>query len=78
MPKTSSDLTPEEWNEPVFCCRSCKSLFILRDESLAGNDWDGTYCGKCGSTDVHPVKFGEWLRDREREERKRLEREWNK
>ena len=76
--RTSKDLTEEEYNEEVYFCRSCHSLLVLVDESLANEFWDGSYCGKCESTDIAVGKFGDWLREEERRKEKRREIEWSK
>jgi Zn finger protein HypA/HybF involved in hydrogenase expression len=74
----SKALTIEEYDEPVWYCRSCHSLNIVVDESLAIDGWDGTYCGKCHSTDVGVCKMGEWLEEEERRKEKRRQIEWNR
>lgn len=72
-------LTVEEYTEPVFCCASCHSLAITQpDDALATEFWDGSYCLKCGSTDIVEIPFGEWLEEEERRKRKQREREWNR
>lgn len=76
--RSSKELSPEEYNEPVHYCRSCHSLCIVVDETLADADWDGSYCGKCYSARVSVCKFGDWLAEEERREAKRREIEWNK
>lgn len=76
--RTSSDLTPEEYDETVFYCLSCHSLHVLVDDTLVGPDWDGTYCGKCYSTHIGTCRFGEWLEEEERRAAKRRELEWNR
>jgi len=62
----------------VYYCRSCHSLCILVDEIFAGEDWDGSYCGKCHSTDIGQCTMEEWLAEEERRRKKREEIEWNK
>ena len=74
----SSQLSLEERNEPVYYCRSCHSLFIVIDDTMSGNDWDGSYCGKCHSTDIGVCTMEEWLAEEERRERKRRQLEWSK
>lgn len=74
----SRALTVEEASEPVFYCRSCHSLHIVTDETMAVGDWDGSHCGKCFSTDIGECPFGEWLAEEERREAKRREIEWNR
>lgn len=50
----------------------------MTDESMADEDWDGSYCGKCFSANIGRCKFGEWLEEEERCEAKRKEIEWSK
>lgn len=76
--ESSASLTIEEYNEIVYYCKSCHSLYILVDEALATDAWDGSYCGKCFSTDVGTCTMGEWLEEEERRKKKRREVEWNK
>lgn len=76
--QNSSQLTQEEYDEPVWYCRHCHSLAVLIDEDLASDTWDGSYCSKCNSTDVAKGKFGDWLKEEERREAKRREIEWSK
>ena len=78
MKKTSKDLTPEEYNEEVFYCNSCHSLHIVVDDTLAGEDWDGSYCAKCFSSDIRKCKFGQWLEIEEWKEEKKRIKEWNR
>ena len=75
---TSASLSPEEYNEKVYYCRSCHSLHILVDDSLADGDWDGSYCAKCGSTQIGQCAMGEWLDEEDRRKATRKEIEWNK
>lgn len=76
--RSSKDLTSEEYSEPVFYCRSCHSLYIVGGDDSSGDDWDGSYCGKCGSTNIGECAFGVWLEVEEVKEKKRREIEWNK
>lgn len=76
--RSSSDLTTEEWNEPVFYCRDCFSLKVLADESIATGEWDGSYCGHCGSSNIGQMPFGEWLAVEERRLEKASEVGWKK
>ena len=76
--QNNSDLTVEEYNEIVYFCLSCHSLYILVDETVATDDWDGSYCGKCFSTHIGTCTMGEWLEEEERRKRKRREIEWSK
>lgn len=48
--------------EPVFYCKECHSLMIITDENLASGYWDGTYCGKCGSTQIGCCTIEEWMK----------------
>ena len=50
--------TEEDRNEPVYYCRHCHSLYVLTDENLADDKWDGSYCGKCNS-----IGIGEFTSD---------------
>ena len=78
MAKSSKDLTAEEYNEPVYYCLSCHSLYILVDDTLVSDDWDGSYCGKCNSANIGVCTMGEWLAEEERRKAKRREIEWSK
>lgn len=78
MQRNSDQLSPEEFYEPVFYCRSCHSLCVMVDETMASEGWNGTYCGKCGSTDIDEIPFGQWLQEEERRKAKRREIEWSK
>ena len=69
---------PELDDELVFYCRSCHSLCVVVDESLASDAWDGSYCGKCHSTDIGQCTIDEWVAEEERRERRRKEIEWNR
>lgn len=62
----SNQLSQEEYDEPVFFCSNCHSLNILIDDNFISEDWDGTYCGACHSTNVIKGKFGEWLDEENR------------
>ena len=53
-------------------------LCILVDEALASEAWDGSYCGKCHSTNIGICKMEDWLAVEERREKRRKEIEWNK
>ena len=48
-------------DDPVFYCADCHSLSIGVDEEGACDDWDGSYCLKCGGTDIRECKIFEWL-----------------
>ena len=76
--RNSSQLTPEEYNEPVYYCKSCHSLCIVVDGSMADADWDGSYCGKCYSANVGVCAFGKWLEEEEDMAEKRRAIEWRK
>lgn len=69
---------PEDDDNLVYYCRSCHSLCILVDETLAGDGWDGSYCGKCHSTDIGICDINDWLAEEERRRKKREEIEWNR
>jgi len=73
-----SDLLPELPEDFVYYCKSCHSLCVKIDESLAGPGWDGSWCGKCHSTDIGVCHIDEWLEEEERRRKKREEIEWNK
>lgn len=74
----SRDLTAAEYAEPVYYCKACHSMHVVQDDSMANPDWDGTYCGKCFSTDIEKEMFGEWLEEEEVREQKRAEKEWSR
>lgn len=38
---------------------------ILVDDGLASDGWDGSYCGKCGATDIGECSIEEWLKEEE-------------
>ena len=78
MQKSSQTLSEEEYNEPWYYCEACHSAFVKVDETLADEDWDGSFCGKCFSPHIVVCKFGEWLEEEERREEKRIQREWNR
>ena len=65
-------------DELVFYCRSCHSLCIVVDETLASDMWDGSYCGKCHSTDIGQCTMDEWVAEEQRREKRRKEIEWQK
>jgi hypothetical protein len=73
-----SDLQFEINEDYVYYCRNCHSLCVIVDESLVMPGWDGSYCGKCHSTDIGICLFDEWLAEEERRRKKREEIEWNK
>lgn len=75
---TTVNATADELEEKVYYCRSCHSLMIIADDTLADDYWDGTYCGKCGCTDIGVTTIGEWLAEEQRWKDKRREIEWNK
>lgn len=68
----------DEHDEDVYYCKQCHSLHILIDESFADDSWDGSYCAKCGSTDIGVTSIYEWLAEEARREKKRREIEWSK
>ena len=65
-------------DEPVYYCRSCHSLLIKFDETLANDDWDGSYCAKCHSCDIGTCSIEEWVAEEERRKEKRRQIEWSK
>jgi len=73
-----SDLPPEIDDNRVFYCKTCHSLCVVVDSSLATDGWDGSYCGDCFSTDIGVCDFEEWYAEEERRRKKREEIEWNK
>ncbi|MBR1434511.1 MAG: hypothetical protein IJ584_05295 [Bacteroidales bacterium] len=68
----------EDRKEVVYYCRHCHSIYILIDDDLADDDWDGSYCGKCHSTDIGKCSFGEWYDEEERRKRTLEELEWRR
>ncbi len=64
--------------EAVYYCRDCHSLCIVVDETLASDMWDGSYCGKCHSTNIGECSIEEWLEVERRREQRRKEIEWNR
>ena len=73
-----SDLLPELPEDYVYYCRSCHSLCVIMDDTLCVPGWDGSYCGKCHSTDIGMCSFDEWEAEEKRREKKRKEIEWSK
>ena len=71
-------LTHQLREDEVYYCKSCHSLCVMIDETLADSDWDGSYCGKCHSTDIGICLFDDWMAEEERRKRKREEIEWSK
>ena len=67
-----------EDNDLVYYCKSCHSLCIITDSSLESEDWDGSYCGKCMSTDVGLCTMDEWLAEEDRRRKIALDIEWRK
>lgn len=76
--RRSKELSVEEYTEPVYYCRDCHSLCIVSKDEFAEDDWDGSYCGKCGSTNVGRGLFGEWLAEEERRDARELDRIWSR
>ena len=62
----------------VYYCKRCHSLMIIQDELLVSEEWDGSYCGKCHSTDIGICHIDEWLEEEERMRKKREASEWNR
>lgn len=65
-------------DEPVYYCRSCHSLKIVTDDTLADDDWDGSYCAECHSCDIDVCSIEEWLEEDERRKEMKREAEWKK
>lgn len=68
---------PDE-EDVVFYCGKCHSLHILVDDTMADDEWDGSYCARCNSTDVRECTMEEWLAEEEKRRKKREEIEWNR
>lgn len=73
----SNDVDIEN-DDLVYYCKSCHSLYILVDESMADDDWDGSYCAKCYSANIAQCTMQEWLEEEERRRKKREELEWSR
>lgn len=69
---------PEDSDNLVYYCLSCHSLYIIVDNTVADEEWDGSYCGKCHSTDIGVCDINDWLAEENRRKRKLEEIEWNK
>ncbi|MBQ3950926.1 MAG: hypothetical protein II661_10670 [Bacteroidales bacterium] len=78
MVKTSDQLSPEEYNEPVYYCADCHSLCIKVDDRFSSEDLDGSYCADCLSVNIQVCKIGDWMKEEERRAKKRKEIEWSK
>lgn len=52
--------------EPVYYCADCHSLNIAIDEDAADAHWDGSYCCRCGGTDIRQCSIFEWLEEETR------------
>lgn len=65
-------------DELVYYCRSCHSLLVLVDETLADEHWDGSYCGKCHSADIGVCTIWEWLHEEERRKKVQESVQWKK
>lgn len=46
--------------DDVWYCRCCHSLYVKWEPGLANGSWDGSWCARCGSTDIGLVPFSEW------------------
>ena len=62
----------------VYYCKSCHSLCVLVNEEFASDWWDGSYCGKCNSTDIGICSIDEWLEEDARIRAVQEEIEWRK
>ncbi len=71
-------ITQEELAEEVCYCRNCHSLCVLCNSAFASDDWDGSYCGKCNSTDIGTTTIGEWLEEENRKAEAKRKREWSR
>ena len=67
-----------EMLETVYYCKSCHSLRVLTNPDISNDDWDGSYCGVCQSTDIGECTIGEWLEEEKRMKRAKREREWRR
>lgn len=74
----NNDAIERDDEELVHYCKSCHSLFILVDETMADDDWDGSYCGKCYSANIGQCTMDEWLAEEERRRKKREALEWSR
>ena len=70
--------TPDNNENLVYYCKSCHSLRVMVNEHLAGDGWDGSYCGVCNSTDIGICHIDDWLAEEKRREQRRKEIEWYK
>jgi len=53
----NNNLTKEEYNEvPLYYCKRCLSLHILRMDEIGGID----YCVKCGGTEIGVSLLPDW------------------
>ena len=73
MPDNSTSIAYND--EPVYYCRTCHSLKIVVDPTLASPDWDGSYCAKCQSTSIGQCSIDEWVAEEERRKKKHLKYE---
>ena len=73
-------MTSDELEEKdlVCYCSRCHSLLISVNEDFADESWDGSYCVKCGCTDVSVCSFDDWLAEEDRISALREEIEWRK
>lgn len=70
--------TRELQDDEVYYCKSCHSLMVMIDDTLANESWDGSYCGKCHSADIGICTVSEWLLEEERRKKQREKIEWSK
>lgn len=68
----------EENEELVYYCKDCHSLCVMVNELFHGEFWDGSYCGKCGSTNIAQCTIEEWLAEEERRKKIKEMIEWRK
>lgn len=76
--QNSFNTTMSDTDEKVYYCRSCHSLCIVVDETMADDEWDGSYCAKCGSSNVGVTTIDEWCAEEKRRKDKRREIEWSR
>lgn len=73
-------MTNDELEEKglVCYCKRCHSLLVSVNESFAGFGWDGSYCVKCGCTDIDICSLDDWLNEEDRIQAIKDEIEWRK
>lgn len=76
--ENNPNLQPELDEDLVYYCKTCHSLCVISDETFASGFWDGSYCGKCFSTDIGTCTIEEWLEEEERRRKTKERIEWSK